>query len=65
MNNFDFSLRPIKDMLPFDNLFDSDSDYMKELSSLPKIELDAEALYTRCDPAHYLYTQTKVLQTFT
>lgn len=46
MNNFDFSLRPIKDMLPFDNLFDSDSDYMKELSSLPKIKLDAEALYT-------------------
>lgn len=44
MNNFDFSLRPIKDMLPFDNLFDSDSDYMQELSSLPKIELDAEKL---------------------
>lgn len=51
-----FDLRKIHDLLPFENLFLSDSEYMREVNSLPHINLKIDPLYKLEIKGHVLFT---------
>lgn len=54
MNNFD--LKKIHKLIPFHDVCTADNEYMKEVNSLPHIELDMEALYVITPKISVLFT---------
>lgn len=53
----EFNLSKIRKMRLYPNLFDTDQDYMKEICSLPKVELERDALYVLNIKKEILFTQ--------
>lgn len=54
MNNFD--LKKVHDLIFFRDVYTSDNEYMTEASSLPRIELETEALYVLTPKMSVLFT---------
>ena len=54
MNNFD--LKKVHNLISFRDICTNDHEYMVEASSLPRIELETEALYVIAPKTHVLFT---------
>ncbi len=56
ISKYDFSLREIRDLIPFNNVFSTQDEYMSELSCLPRIEIGTP-LYVLTPKMELLFTQ--------
>lgn len=52
----DFDLKKVHDLILFRDVFTTDNEYMTEASSLPRIELETEALYVLTPKMSILFT---------